>query len=133
MSTRTTNALLAVLLLASASLAHAAGFCALAGHYEGKYSGEDDHGFVVVDVDANTGAVSGEAQSQVNGRQVAVGGVISGDGSLSTDGTTGSGAVFGGKFFAGGAGGQWGARTADGRFIRGIWGVRRLASAEGCQ
>lgn len=70
----------------AAQIAVAAGLCNVVGHYEGKYTGEDDNGFVVVDVAPDTGILSGKALSQKNGGSYAIGGVVNTDGRISTSG-----------------------------------------------
>lgn len=119
----------------SALPAHAAVSCAVAGQYDGKYDGADDHGFVRVAVSPD-GTLTGKAQSQVNGETFAVGGVVSSDGTLSTDGSVQSGARFGGRFFGDLAGGTWGKDVlVDGtqHILAGTWGVQKTAPADGCQ
>jgi hypothetical protein len=119
----------------SALPAHAVVSCAVAGQYDGKYDGADDHGLVRVVV-APDGTLTGEAQSQVNGATLAVGGVVAGDGTLSTDGAVQSGARFDGRFFGNQAGGMWGkAVMIEGtqHILAGTWGVQRTAPAAGCQ
>ncbi|MGF6637295.1 hypothetical protein [Paraburkholderia sp. MM6662-R1] len=116
--------------------AHAAPVsCAIAGQYDGKYDGADDHGYVQVAVAAD-GTLTGQAQSQITGGTFAIGGVVNGDGTLSTSGAVATGAQFGGRFFGDKAGGMWNkVVVANGsqHLIGGIWGVQKAAAAEGCQ
>ncbi|MGG2041282.1 hypothetical protein [Burkholderia gladioli] len=115
--------------------AHASVSCEIAGQYDGKYEGKDDHGFVRVTL-AQDGTLVGKAQSLRDGAMFAVGGVVASDGKLSTDGAVDSGARFSGRFFGDLAGGTW-TKTVmfDGtlRMIGGSWGVQKTASIDGCQ
>jgi hypothetical protein len=122
-----------VMTMAMAVAAHAAtpGTC---GVFEGKYEGNDDHGFVRVAV-ARDGTVTGQAQSQVIDATFAIGGVVKGDGTLATSGAVSSGAQFNGRFVGNVAAGTWRNQVVVNgapRTLTGSWGVERTAS-DGCQ
>jgi hypothetical protein len=123
----------AVITIAMASAAHAAtpGSC---GVFNGKYEGNDDHGFVRVTV-APDGTVTGQAQSQVIDATFAIGGVVNSDGTLATSGAVSSGAQFNGRFVGNVAAGTWRNQVVVNgapRTLTGSWGVERTA-ADDCQ
>lgn len=129
------DALVVAVLVVTA--AHAAPLsCEVAGQYDGKYNGPDDHGFVRVNVSVD-GTMKGEGQSQQSGATFVIGGVINSDGTLTTDGSVSSGAQFTGRFLKGGmASGMWRNRVSINgtpRMLSGGWGVQRTAGADGCQ
>ncbi|MCX5544689.1 hypothetical protein M3A49_35380 [Paraburkholderia sp. CNPSo 3076] len=111
--------------------------CVIAGDYQGKYDGPDDHGILAVSVSASDGTLVGKAQSQVTGATFAVGGVVNSDGTLTTSGAVSSGAKFNGRFVSGVASGRWSQSVAfsDGtqRMLTGNWGVERVAADADCQ
>jgi hypothetical protein len=116
--------------------AHAAPIaCSMAGQYDGKYEGPDDHGFVRVNV-ALDGTVTGEAQSQQADATFAIGGVVHSDGTLATNGAVSSGAQFNGRFVGNVAAGTWRnlvSINGTPRTLTGSWGVQRTAAADGCE
>jgi hypothetical protein len=121
--------ILAVTCAVLATSAHAAtNLCPIAGHYEGKYDGQGDHGTISADVNATTGVVTGEARSASQGQVFAIGGVVNDSGVLTTNGGVGSGAAFSGRFLAGYASGQWANGGADG-----TWGLVRKEQPDGCE
>lgn len=127
------------------TIAVASPSCAIAGHYEGTYSGDIDHGAVVADVSSTDGTLTGKAQSVVTGQTFAVGGVLNDAGYLApiASGSVSSGAAFTGRFIktntvAGGSAGagQWVNNTSvNGVAVHatGAWGVERTSAAAGCQ
>ncbi|MFM0481050.1 hypothetical protein PQQ81_11030 [Paraburkholderia strydomiana] len=139
-----TTALLAAV-LGQSTIAVASASCAIAGHYEGSYSGDLDHGVVVAEVDATDGTLTGKARSAVTGQTFAVGGVLNDAGYLApiAAGSVSSGAAFSGRFIetdtvAGGSAGagQWTNSTSiNGIAMRasGAWGVERTSHAAGCR
>lgn len=131
--------LLAVALAGTAVVQMAHGsekLCVIAGQYQGSYVSYDgsDEGRVTVNVDPTTGIATGVARSSKTVEQLAIGGVVTNDGRMSSNGAVEGGARFTGQFSSAGvARGAWLKPISTTQTVGGAWELSRLNVAAGCE